>query len=228
MSLFETHYSKAQEFYDEGNYEAARVALQHALESNPPAKDCRAQALLGHTYRRLEYDDDARQMFEYCVSHNTTADVYAELSLILAEQGKDSDRAIELASRAIEDDPDIGSAYLALFLIYSKRNEYIQSLRCLKSGLRRGAEYSEQRVFELVRGWCQIYCDEQYYEEAFQVVNEVADYFNSFDFYVLKARLAELSSHPRVSVEYYKRALSFVRSGPMLTDILEAIARLAI
>ena len=115
-----------------------------------------------------------------------------------------------------------------MLLIYSKRNEYIQSLKYLKSGLRRGAEYSEQRVFDLVRGWCQIYCDEQYYEDAFQVVNEIADYFHSFDFYVLKARLAELASHPRVSVEYYKRALSFVRAGSLRTDILEAIARLAI
>ncbi len=228
MSLFETHYMKAQEFYDEGNYEAARVALKHALESNPPTKDCRAHALLGHTYRRRELDNEAHEMFEDCITRTPTPDVLAELSLILAEKAIDSDRAVDLANRAIDEDPDLSSAYLALFLIYSRQDEYIKALQFLKSGLRRGAEYPEQRVFDLVRGWCQNYCDENYFDEAFQVIHEIADFYHSFDFLVLKARIADLSNRPRVSVEYYKKALSFVRSGPMRTDILEAIAKNAI
>ena len=228
MSLFETHYLKAQEFFDEGNYEAARVALKHALESNPPANDCRAHALLGLTYRKLELDNDALEMFEYCIPRTPTADVFAELSLILAEQDVESDRAVELANHAIQTDPDLASAYLALFLVYSRQNEYITALKHLKSGLRRGAEYSEQRVFDLVRGWCQMYCDERCFEKAFQIIHEIADFYHSFDFLVLKARIADLSNRPRVSVEYYKKALSFVRTGPMRTDILEAIAKNAI
>ena len=228
MSLFETHYMKAQEFFDEGNYEAARVALKHALESNPPAKDCRAHALLGHTYRKLELDDDAHEMFEYCITRTPTPDVFAELSLILAEKSEDSERSIELANLAIDEDPDLASAYLALFLIYSQRDEYVKALKYLKSGLRRGAEYPEQRVFELVRTWCQNYCDDRCYDEAFEVIHEIADFYHSFDFLVLMARIADLSNRPRVSVEYYKKALSFVRSGPMRMDILEAIAKNAI
>lgn len=228
MSLFDTHYAKAQEFYDEGNYEAARVALKYALDANPPANDCRAHALLAHTYRKLELDDDALQMFEYCLSHHTTADVYAELALILAEKNREHDRAEELAQYAINTDPDLASPYIALFLIDSEKHHYIKALKNLKSGLRRGAEYSEQRIFELVRAWCQDYCNDHQFEEAFLVISEIADYYHVLEFYILKAKIAELANYPRISVEYYKKALPFVRAGSLRTDILEAIAKLAI
>ena len=229
MSLYETHLSKAQEFYDEGNYEAARHALTHALEASPPPGDTRAHALLAFTYRHLEFDDEAVKLFETCLTTSHAPDVCAELALILAEKGESSDRALDLANDAIQGDPDIGAAYLARFYIFSKRGDYIPALKDLKSAIRRGADFPDTKAFELVRDWCQKYCDANCYDEAFALSSEIADFFASFDFFILNARLADFAQQPRVAVEYYKRALSFLRQGnQMRIDILEAIARIAI
>lgn len=229
MSLYDTHLSKAQEFYDEGNYEAARHALAHALDANPPQGDTRAHALLAFTYRRLEFDDEALKLFEICVNANPTPNVRAELALILAEKGCASQRALDLANSAASEDPDINAAYLARFLVYAKRGEYLPALKDLKSAIRRGADYPDNQAFELIRDWCQKFCDDSCYEDAFNLSNEVADFFASFDFYILNARLADFAQKPRIAVDYYKRALAFLRQGnQMRIDILEAIARIAV
>jgi len=229
MSLYETHLEKAQAFYDEGNYQAARQALNYALEADPPQGDARAYALLGYTYRQLEFDNDAMQAFEQALNIGTTADVFAELALILAEKGEDSERALSLADSAINADPDVSAAYHARFLIKAKHGEYLPALKDLKSALRRGANYSDTQAFELIRGWCQAYCEAKCYDDAFALSNEVADFFASFDFLILNARLADFSQNPRIAVDYYKRALPFLRQGSQLRlEILEAIARIAI
>ena len=229
MSRYETHLAKAQEFYDEANYEGARAALGYAMQEPDAASDCRAQRLLAHTYRRLEYDNEAMSLFEHCLGVEPVAGDYGELALILAEKAEASDHAIELANQAIELDPDVASAYLALFLIYARRSEYVPALRYLKRGIRRGVEYSETKTFDDVRAWCQALCAKGCYEEAFEITNEVSDFFANFDFYILHARIAEIAQKPRVAVEYYKKCLTFLRTGsPLRLDVLEAIAKLAI
>jgi NTP pyrophosphatase (non-canonical NTP hydrolase) len=60
------------------------------------------------------------------------------------------------------------------------------------------------------------------------LVNEIADFFATFDFLVLQARLAEICQEHRQAVAHYKRALNYLRPGSLRTEILEAIARIAI
>jgi len=227
MSHYEMHLEKALEFYSEGNYEAVRAALVRALESPIPDGDCRAKILLAQTYRHLEYDDEARKLYEECVREQPTALNCAELALMMAEKGECTPACRELAERAIEEDADIGSGYMALFFVHAHSEDYEEALRALKRGLRRGVEFQETKVFESLREWCQRRCDSGGVSEALLLSAEVVDFFGSFDFCVLHARLAELAGEHRVAVQYYKRTLSFLRPGGLRTDVLEAIARIA-
>ena len=228
MSHYEMHLEKAWEFYNEGNYEAVRAALVRALESPVPDGDCRAKALLAQTCRHLEYDDEARRLYEECVRVQPTPACCAELALMMAEKGECTSACRELAEGAIEEDPDIGSAYMALFYVHAHGEDYEAALRALKRGLRRGVEFQEAKVFESLREWCQRRCDSESVYEALSLSAEVVDFFGSFDFCVLHARLAELAGEHRVAVQYYKRTLGFLRPGALRTDVLEAIARVAI
>ena len=222
------HLDRAHEFYDDGNYEAARAAAQYALESDPPADISEAQTVIALALRKLEYNDKAFKMLSEIVVKTPNPDACAEYALMSAERGICDEVCRENAEMAIEQSPDNASAYVALFWYHQSHENYVEALRHLKRGMHRGAEFSAHRAFELVRSWCQDACNREDPASALEISGEIADYFNNLDFSVLHARIAEIASEPRIAVQYYKKALGWLRPGPMRTDILEAIARLAI
>ena len=225
---YRLHLDKAHEFYDEGNYEAARAAAQYALETGKSGDTSEAMTLFALCLRKLEYNDKAYQILSEIVVKTPNADACGEYALMCAERGLCDEACQRYAESAIEDSPDNASAYIALFWCYLTQHQYIEALINLKRGIHRGAEFSEQRAFELVREWCQEACNREDIAGALAISSEIADFFNNLDFSVLHARIAEIAQEPRIAVDYYKRALGWLRPGPMRTDILEAIARLAI
>ena len=223
------HLEKAREFYDNGNYEATRMAANHAIESTQPGDDnTEARTLLAMALHRLEYDEEAYQMLDEIVHQNPIPEAAAEYAKMRAERGTCDDECLKFAQIALDEDPDLASAHIAKFWYLASQNDYLEAIHALIRGLRRGAEFSERKVFELIRVWCQDMCNQQEFQQALKISETITDYFNSFDFMVLHARIAEFANEPRIAVKYYQKSLNFLRPGPMRSDILEAIARIAI
>ena len=59
MSHYVLHLEKSQEFFAEGNYEAARAAAEHALESALPGQGAEAATMRALCLRKLEFNDEA-------------------------------------------------------------------------------------------------------------------------------------------------------------------------
>ena len=225
---YRIHLDRAREFYDEGNYEAARAAAQYALEANPTDDEGEARTLIAMALRKLEYNDKALNMLSEIVENTPNPEACAEFALMNAERGNCDETCRQYAEDAIDAAPDNASGYMALFWYYQTQQNYLEALHYLKRGMHRGGEFTEQRAFDMVRTWCQDACNQNDATAALAITNEVADFFDNLDFSVLHARIAEIANEPRIAVQYYQKALSWLRPGPMRTDILEAIARLAI
>ncbi len=228
MSHYQLHYERAREFYDEGNFEGAKAAAEYALSGTLPGEGCEARVLLALSLRKLEYNDEAMQMLYEVVCSTPTAEACAEYALMCAERGRCDCSCRDLAIRAVNENPDLANAYIALFWCDTMDGQYLDALKNLRRGMHRGAEFSDSKAFDLVRGWCQEACNCDNVQFALSLTNEVVDLFNTFDFIVLHARLAEIAADHRLAVSYYKRALTMLRPGAMRNDILEAIARIAI
>lgn len=224
---FDIHLSNARGFYDDGNYEAARHAAEHAIDCAPESELPHAQVLLALSLRRLEFDDEAFKLLSELVEKNPVPEACAEYALMRSERGLCDEECKKYADMAIEEDPDLPAAYIALFGYYSAQDAYSEALGYLIRGIRRGADYPESRAFEILRSWCQQACDRGDFRQALELSAPVTDFFHSLDFLVLHARLAEFADEPRIAVSYYKEALIYLRPGTMRTDVLEAIARIA-
>lgn len=228
MSQYLLHYDRAREFFDEGNYDGAKAAAEYALQKAGPSEGAEAKLLLAMTMRKLEFNDEAIQMFYELVCSSPTAEACAEYALMCAERGRCDAECRELATRAVSEAPDLSSAYMALFWCDSTDGNYSEALKNLRLGLHRGAEFSESRAFEMIRGWCQEACDQNDPARALALSGEVVELFNTLDFLIMHARLAEIAGEERTAVAYYKRTLNMLRPGGLRTDVLEAIARIAI
>ncbi|MBQ9817687.1 MAG: hypothetical protein IJM59_09555 [Proteobacteria bacterium] len=228
MSHYEAHLGHARDFYAEGNYEAAKAAAEYALSCAHSNEGSEARVIQAFALRKLEYNDEALELLRNIIQTEPTPEACAEYALMCAERGHCDTTCRELATRAIAEDPDIASGYIALFWCDSTDGQYIDALRNLRRGMHRGAEFSDARAFEMVRSWCQECCDENRCQDALELSSEVVDLFATFDFIILHARLAELNGEHRLAVTYYKQALMRLRPGNLRTDILEAIARIAI
>ncbi|MFA5623661.1 MAG: hypothetical protein WC966_01200 [Bradymonadales bacterium] len=225
---YEAHVESAQSYFNEGNYQAARAASLRALESKAPANDNRALCILGCSLLRLEEEAEGREVLEQAMQVTDNPVVMGELVRIYTREKIFDDKCAQTIDKAIELAPDNGNAYVARYELLSHKGCYAEALEDLKKGLRRGAEYPSHTVFEKVQNWAQILCDEGRFEDAFSLTNGVADFFNSVEFFLLNARLAELAQKPREAVQYYKKSLSFLRAGKLRTEVLECIARHAI
>lgn len=228
MSHYHLHLEKAREYFDEGSYEGARAAAQHALSCALPGEGDEARFLIAMSFRKLEYDDDALEMFAELARTAPTPEACAEYALMCAERGQCDAHCRELAENAIREMPDLSSAYIALFWCHVTDGQYKEALQNLKRGLYRGGDFPENRIFEMVRNWCQELCDQGNTAFAFELVCEISDFYATLDFLVLTARLAEICQEERQAVAYYKKALNHLRPGALRNDILEAIARIAI
>ena len=224
---FDLHISNARDYYDSGNYEAARLAAEHALGCAPESRAVEAKTLLALSLRHLEFDDEAFGLLSEIVQDKPIPEACAEYALMRSERGLCDEECLKYAEKAVEEDPDLPSAYIALFGYYSTQNAYEQALNNLIRGMRRGADFPEARAFETVRIWCQQACDRGEFRQALDISTPVTDYFRSLDFLILHARLAEFADEPRIAVAYYKEALAHLRPGSMRVDVLEAIARIA-
>ena len=225
---YDLHLEKAREFYDDGNYEAARAASEHALSVAQSDEGIEAKIMLALSLRKLEFEDESFRMLGDLIASTTDPEAMSEYALMRAERGLCDELCRDYAEKSIESAPDLASGYMALFWYYASQMMYAKSLQNLKRGLHRGADFPESRVFEMVRSWCQEACDRADYSGACELSAMTADLFGSADFYILHARLCELSNDPRTAVQYYKKTLVFLRPGQMRIEILEAIARLAI
>lgn len=228
VTHYQLHYERAREFYEEGNYEGAKAAAEYALSGAQPDEGSEARVLLALSLRKLEYNDEAMQMLYEVVCSTPTAESCAEYALMCAERGRCDAGCRDLAMRAISEEPDLASAYIALFWCDATDGLYTDALRNLRRGMHRGAEFSEAKAFDLVRTWCQEACNNDNIQLALAMTSEVVDLFNTFDFIILHARIAEIAQDNRLAVRYYKHALNMIRPGSMRNDILEAIARIAI
>ncbi len=228
MSHYQVHLEKAEEFYDDANYEAARSAAEYALSCALPGEGDKARMILALAMRKLEFNDEAFQMLHDLTATNPTPEANAEYALMCAERGICDDSCRSCALRAIDGNPDLGSAYMALFWCDVTEGHWLDALQNLRRGMHRGAEFSDGRAFELVRGWCQEACNQENFKLALSLSSEVVELFGTFDFLILHARLAEISGENRVAVPYYKKALNHLRPGTLRNEILEAIARIAI
>lgn len=225
---YEAHLESATEFFIEGNFEAARAASLRALESNLPKGDNRAHCLLGRTLIRLDDIGEAKRVINEALAIAEDPQLMGELAHLYTSEGIFDENCAQLIDRAIHLAPDNADAYIARYLLLMAQNEPLKALEDLKRGLRRGAQYDSSMVFDCVQNLAQSLCDEERFEEAFSLSNEIADYFNSIEFYLLNARLAELASKPRDAVCYFKKSLPFLRQGKLRSEVLESIAKLAI
>lgn len=229
MSHYSLHLDRSQDFYDEGNYSAAKAAAEKALTCAMPDEGNDARRIIALSLRKLECNDEALEMMCNLVQTDPTPEICAEYALMCAERGHCDENCRNLAMRAIEEDPNLPSAYIAMFWNDAESGDYIEALHNLKKGMLRGAEFPDTRAFEIVRSWCQDLCNQNEHALAFKLSEAVVDLFNNFDFIILHARLAEVNNEPRIAVSYYKRALAYLRQGSSLRiEILEAIARIAI
>ena len=87
MSDYQIHLQKAEEFYDEANYEGARAAAEYALSCAVPGEGDEARMLLALTMRKLEFNDEAFQMLHDLVASAPTPESSAEYALMCAERG---------------------------------------------------------------------------------------------------------------------------------------------
>lgn len=230
-TLYELHLAKAEEFLSEENHQAAQAALEHALAAPCPSGDIRAKELMAYTLRALEFDDEAFELFSELVDVSSSPRVYAEYAIMLAERGRADDDCRSLAERAIDIDPEsayIAPAHEALYFVFAKTGHYVEALQHLKCAIRRGSDFPEERVFEHVRNWCQDLCSSDAAAEALTITTEVANFFTGLEFSVLHARIAEVCGEERIAVAYYKKALAKLKPGPLRSDILEALATIAI
>lgn len=229
MSHYSLHLDRSQDFYDEGNYSAAKAAAEKALTYALPDEGGDARRIIALSLRKLECNDEALEMMCNLVQTDPTPEICAEYALMCAERGHCDENCRFYAQRAIEEDPNLPSAYIAMFWYDAESGDYLNALQNLKKGMLRGAEFSDARAFELIRKWCQELCDQNEFNLAYQITAAVVDLFNNFDFIILHARIAEVNNDPRTAVSYYKRALSYLRQGSSLrSEVLEAIARIAI
>ena len=228
MSHYVLHLEKSQEFFAEGNYEAARAAAEHALESALPGQGAEAATMRALCLRKLEFNDEALALLADLVVSSPTPEACAEFALMRAERNQCDADCRDCAIKAIAENPDLPSAYIALFWCDASDGLYLDAVRNLKRGINRGAEFSPSRAFELIRGWCQELCQADAPRDAFAIIQEIGALFNSFDFIILHARLAEICQEPRIAVQFYKSALVWLRPGTMRNEVLETIARLAI
>ncbi|MBR4984144.1 MAG: hypothetical protein IKY83_00185 [Proteobacteria bacterium] len=229
MSHYSLHLDRSQDFFDEGNYSAAKAAAEKALTYAQPEEGSDARRIIALSLRKLEFNDEALDMLCRLVETEPSPEICAEYALMCAERGNCDENCRNFAQRAIEEDPDLPSAYIAMFWCDAESGEYLEALQNLKKGMLRGADFSDSRAFELIRGWCQDLCNQNESDLAFKLTTAVVDLFNNTDFLVLHARIAEINNEHRVAVSYYKRALSHLRQGSSLRiEILEAIANIAI
>lgn len=228
MSLYSEHLDRAEEFFADGNYEAAKAAAQYAIEHCDGKTDGRAMTVVALCLRKLEFNDEAMTLLQQLAQTAPTPCACAEYALMRAERNNCDETTRTLALQAIQQDPDIPSAYLALFWCDVTACRYLDAVKNLKRGIHRGGEFPENRAFDLVRGWCQKFCDADSPRDAFGIVSELGDLFNTFDFVILHARIADICGEYRAAVPYYKKALSWLRPGSMRNEVLEAIARIAI
>ena len=225
---YSLHLNKAREFYDDGNYEATRMAASHAIESSQPGRDTEARVIMALALKQMQLNDEAFNILDEVVQKFPTPEAQAEYALMRAERGLCDETCMTCIQKALDEDADLSSAYIAKFWCLAAQNDYVEALQSIIRGLHRGADFSEVKLFEIVRDWCQDACNNNDFQLALQMSSTVTDYFNTFDFLVLHARLSEFANDPRTAVKYYKKAIVFLRPGPMRTDILEAIARIAI
>ena len=228
VSDYQVHLEKAAEFYDEANYEGARTAAEYALSCALPGEGDEARIILALSMRKLEFNDEAFQMLHDLAAAKPTPETNAEYALMCAERGLCDDSCRSCALHALDGNPDLGSAYMALFWCDVTEGHWLEALQNLRRGMHRGAEFSDGRAFELVRGWCQEACNQDNFKLALALSSEVVELFDTVDFLILHARLAELCGDNRTAVPYYKKVLSHLRPGSLRNEILEAIARIAI
>lgn len=228
MSEFQMHLDTGRDYYAEGNYEAAKAAAEHALQAAQTDDTREAQTLQALCLRKLEYTDEAYALLRTIVNTTPTAEACAEFALMCAERNECDASCRQLANQAVLNDPDLPSAYMALFWCDLTEGQPLSAVKNLKRGILRGAEFAESRAFDIIRNWCQQYFDAGDAHAAYALITEVGDLFNTLDFTILEARVADVCGEARVAVHYYKKALSWLRAGSMRTEVLEAIARLAI
>ena len=225
---YETHLEKAREFYEDGNYAAARAAAEKACSCVSEDLGDEARLILARCYQKLEYSEEAFKVMTEIVSREPSAEACAEFALMCAERGQCDAQCREFAHRSIEADPDMATAYLALFFCDVADDAKLDALHNLKKCVVRGGQVPEQKSFELLREWCQDACRNERHEDALALSSEVVDAFSSLDFFLLHARLCEVCHDDRQAVKYYKSALHNLPAGGMRNDVLEAIARIAI
>lgn len=228
VSQYTTHLETAYGFYAEGNYEAAKAASEHAISCALATDGKEACALRALCLRKLEFNDEAFDALKEIVETAPTAETCAEFALMRAERNDCGDGCRNLAQSAIDADPDLPSAYIALFRCDVSDNAPLSAVKNLRRGILRGSDFPEKHAFDIIRNWCQRYCDEGQPQSAYAIIREIGDLFTSFDFVILQARIADICNDHRVAVHYYKKALAWLRPGQMRSEILEEIAKIAI
>lgn len=228
MGFYDSHVERGIEFYSEENFDAATAAFKKALEGTVPDGDVRAKCWLGRICRKLEKWDEALEYVRSAVETNKEdSDACGQLALLLARNGQCDEECSELAQRSIQNNADNGEGYIALWKVHGNKKEYPEAIEALKKGIRRGADFSAQEAFDIIQEWAQLYCDESVFDKAYELTLNSVDFFNTFDFIILHARLADYADKPREAVTYYKKALAYVRPGQLRTEILESIAAIA-
>ena len=122
-----------QLYAQEGRYEPALAKLDAALSVNP--RNVGTLMLIGVTNQRRGDTARAREAFEKILAENPRfAPAANNLAWILAEQGGDQERALQLAQLAKELAPDEGAVSDTLGWILYRRGVYQRALALLKEG----------------------------------------------------------------------------------------------
>lgn len=222
------HLNAAYDFYADGNFEAAKAASERAAACATPSDGSAAKTVYALCLRKLEYGDEAFAALKEIVESNPSGEACAEFALMRAERNECDAECRAMAMRAIDENPDLPSAYIALFWCDATEGAALSAVKNLRRGILRGSDFPEKRAFDMIRNWCQMYCNANDPQSAFALIHEIGDLFTSFDFIILHARIADICEDHRTAVHYYKKALAWLRPGQMRSEVLEEIARIAI
>ena len=127
------------------NHDEALSILHDVLKILP--NDSVSLSLAGYCYEKTGQMDDAIEYYEKILvlnSENTNA--LNSIAYLLALHGKDLDRALGFARRALESDPDNAAYNDTIGYVYSKRNQADLAKRYLKKALERDPVNSEIRT----------------------------------------------------------------------------------
>ena len=125
-------------------FEEALIQLHDIIKLS--ADDDVAHSLLGYCYEKMDRIEDSIAAYKKVITINKTdVNAFNSLAYLLAKKGIDLDRALLLAKKALEKNPESAAYNDTIGYVYMKRNQGDLARRHLKKALVKDPTSSEIR-----------------------------------------------------------------------------------